>query len=145
MGRKIATIAAVTLIASTATIGCGSTIQKVSGTINNMVQTDEFANAADSISNTVWGLMTTVADAVCDFCKNAFGDGDTSKPETPDAGSTSTEAPDSGSSEAHNTGTTESSGAGSTEMAVAGGTDTSSTESSGEAQTKPAESEENKD
>lgn len=143
MGRKIATIAAVALIASTATIGCGSTIQKVSGTINNVVQTDEFANAADSISDTVWGLMTTVADAVCDFCKNAFGDGDTSKPETPDAGNTETSNP--GSSETPNAGTTENPGAGSTEMAVAGGTDTSSAESSGEAQTKPAESEENKD
>lgn len=73
MRKKIVTVVLVAVIASTATVGCGRTIQRVAGTINGVVQTDEFATAADSVSDALWNLATSLADAVCDFCKGAFG------------------------------------------------------------------------
>lgn len=90
MRKKVATAVLVILVASTATVGCGRTIQRVAGTINGVVQTEEFATAADSVSDTLWKFATGLADAVCDFCKDAFGDGSGGQgTENPDTGGTS--------------------------------------------------------
>lgn len=90
MRKKVATAVLVILIASAATVGCGRTIQRVAGTINGVVQTEEFATAADNVSDALWEFATGLADAVCDFCKDAFGGGSgNQETENPDAGETS--------------------------------------------------------
>lgn len=93
MRKKVITVAAIVLAVSTVSVGCGSTIQKVSGTINDAIQTQEFADAADGVADVLWKFATQMGNALGDFCKDTFG-GDSNDAETPDTDSTESDDAD---------------------------------------------------
>lgn len=124
MKKGIAVIGVVAIL-SASTAGCGSTIQRVSTEVNNAIQTKEFADTADKVSEATWHFAVYIANQLSDFCEKQFGGSDAGGSDSSGAGSSKTTGdaeppvptPDTGGAAETTT------GAGATENAAAEGTE----------------------